>query len=231
MFGYPTGSGCLIARREALAKLRRPWFAGGTITLASVQSEDWYHLAPGATGFEDGTIDYLGLPAVTIGVEHLEKVGVRVIHERVGALAGWLLEELAALRHGDGSPLVKVFGPQDMERRGATIALYLLDPDGRPYDVYDVEDDRGPQAHLGAQRLLLQPRRRRGGPPHLARRHGARASRTRAPRHAHAVPAAIEDKTGKVPNTIRVSLGLASNFADVYRFMAFAESYRDRRSA
>jgi selenocysteine lyase/cysteine desulfurase len=34
-----------------------------------------------------------------------------------------------------------------------------------------------------------------------------------------------------VPNTIRVSLGLASDFRDVYRFMAFAESYRDRPSA
>ena len=77
LFGYPTGVGCLIARREALARLRRPWFAGGTITLASVQREDWYHLAPGATGFEDGTIDYLGLPAVTFGIEHLEEIGHR----------------------------------------------------------------------------------------------------------------------------------------------------------
>ena len=34
MFGYPTGLGALIARREALAKLHRPWFAGGTITVA-----------------------------------------------------------------------------------------------------------------------------------------------------------------------------------------------------
>ncbi len=40
----------------------------------------------------------------------------------------------------------------------------------------------------------------------------------------------IEDETGKVPNTIRVSLGLASDFGDVYRFMAFAESYKDRPS-
>ena len=37
MFGYPTGVGCLLARREALAKLHRPWFSGGTITVASVQ--------------------------------------------------------------------------------------------------------------------------------------------------------------------------------------------------
>src|SRR5204863_2143767 len=31
MFGFPTGVGCLLARRDALARLRRPWFSGGTI--------------------------------------------------------------------------------------------------------------------------------------------------------------------------------------------------------
>jgi selenocysteine lyase/cysteine desulfurase len=36
MFGYPTGVGALIGKREALRKLRRPWFAGGTITVVSV---------------------------------------------------------------------------------------------------------------------------------------------------------------------------------------------------
>lgn len=39
IFGYPTGVGALIARYAALAKLRRPWFAGGTITITSVQGE------------------------------------------------------------------------------------------------------------------------------------------------------------------------------------------------
>ena len=38
----------------------------------------------------------------------------------------------------------------------------------------------------------------------------------------------IRDATGKMPNTMRVSLGLASNFADVYRFLAFAAGFRDR---
>ena len=231
LFGYPTGSGCLIARREALARLRRPWFAGGTITLASVQSDAWYHLAPGATGFEDGTIDYLGLPAVTIGVEHLERVGVRVIHQRVGALSGWLLEELAALRHGDGSPLVKVFGPQDMERRGATIALYLVDPAGRPYDVYDVEAAAARERISVRSGCFCNPGDGEVA-HHISREEieacfadpGAAVTLLQCQRR-------IEDETGKVPNTIRVSLGLASDFADVYRFMAFAESYRDRPSA
>ena len=89
MFGYPTGVGALIARRTALAKLRRPWFAGGTITVASVQA-DRYYLADGHQAFEDGTVDYLNIPAVEIGLRHLASVGYPMIHERVRCLTGWL---------------------------------------------------------------------------------------------------------------------------------------------
>jgi selenocysteine lyase/cysteine desulfurase len=230
LFGYPTGSGCLIARREALAKLRRPWFAGGTITLASVQQEDWYHLAPGATGFEDGTIDYLGLPALSIGVEHLESVGMEVIHARVQALAGWLLEELAELSHTDGSPLARVFGPPGMERRGATIALYLVDPEGRPYDVYDVEAAAARERISVRSGCFCNPGD--GEVAHRITRADVEScfSDPSVAITLHECQQRIEDATGKVPNTIRVSLGLASDFGDVYRFMAFAEGYRDRPS-
>jgi molybdenum cofactor sulfurtransferase len=50
MFGYPTGLGALIARVDKLHKLQRPWFAGGTITVASVQG-DKYYLADGHAAF------------------------------------------------------------------------------------------------------------------------------------------------------------------------------------
>ena len=82
IFGYPTGIGALIARTEALAKLHRPWFAGGTITVASVQG-DKYYLAEATTAFEDGTLDYLNIPAVEIGLKHIESIGYEIIHERV----------------------------------------------------------------------------------------------------------------------------------------------------
>ena len=39
IFGYPTGIGALLVRRPALARLRRPWYAGGTITFSSVRAE------------------------------------------------------------------------------------------------------------------------------------------------------------------------------------------------
>ncbi len=61
MFGFPTGVGCLIAKKSALRKLHRPWFSGGTIQVASVQG-DKYSFAEGARAFEDGTTNYLIIP-------------------------------------------------------------------------------------------------------------------------------------------------------------------------
>ena len=227
MFGYPTGIGALIVRRDKLAKLHRPWFAGGTITLASVQGEGWYHLAPGHVGFEDGTVDYLGLPAIRIGLEHLETVGMDAIHERVVALTAWLLDALTSLEHADGAPMVRVFGPTTSESRGGIIAFYLLDPSGIPYDVHLME-------HLaGLERISL-----RTGcfcnpgdgevAHHITRDDMAECFVDKAKpvtfSECHEI---IRDTTGKMPNTMRVSLGLASNFADVYRFMAFAAGFRD----
>ncbi|MGB4593006.1 MAG: aminotransferase class V-fold PLP-dependent enzyme [Coriobacteriia bacterium] len=231
MFGYPTGTGALIARHEALAKLRRPWFAGGTITLASVQDEGWYRLAPGHAGFEDGTVDFLGLPGVTIGLEHLAQVGIDAIHERVMALAEWLLGEMTALSHSNGAPMVRVFGPTTTEERGATIAFYLLDPAGEVYDVRCMERLAGDIDISVRTGCFCNP-----GDGEIAHQitRDEMASCFKQPE----VPVTLEDcqviisdATGKVPNTIRISLGIASNFADVWAFMRFAESFRDRPSS
>ena len=107
MFGYPTGMGCLLARKAALAKLTRPWYAGGTIAISSVQG-DGHYLVPGRAGFEDGTVDYLNIPAVEIGLRHLASIGLDLIHERVMCLTGWLIENLRAMRHATGQPFVDV---------------------------------------------------------------------------------------------------------------------------
>jgi selenocysteine lyase/cysteine desulfurase len=229
LFGYPTGVGCLLARRDKLGKLRRPWFAGGTITVASVQEERWYRLAPGAAGFEDGTLDYLALPAVVIGLEHVSAIGIETIHARVGALAGWLLEELAALRHGNGAPMVHVFGPQGMEGRGATIAFDVLDPDGRPFDTVDVEEAAGERLISLRDGCFCNP-----GDGEVAHHvlhdemevvfpdgGGTVASEAGCPLRAGSL-------LHRLRNTLRLSLGIVSDFGDVYRFVDFVQSYRDR---
>ena len=227
MFGYPTGTGALIVRRDKLAKLRRPWFAGGTLTLASVQGADWYHLAKGHTGFEDGTVDYLGLPAVRIGLQHLEEVGIDRIHIRVMTLTSWLLGELIALRHSDGSPMVRIFGPSDMASRGGTVAFYLLAPDGTPYDVNRMELLAGRELISLRTGCFCNP-----GDGEIAHRISRDEMAECFTEKTTAVTFSechdiIRDATGKMPNTMRISLGLASNFADVYRFMRFAAGFRD----
>jgi selenocysteine lyase/cysteine desulfurase len=79
IFGYPTGVGCLLARKSALRQLRRPWFAGGTISIASVQGRGWHYLLPNEAGFEDGTVNYLTLPAVEIGLRHIAAIGTSAL--------------------------------------------------------------------------------------------------------------------------------------------------------
>jgi selenocysteine lyase/cysteine desulfurase len=227
MFGYPTGVGALLARRAALARLHRPWFAGGTITIASVQGEGWHYLIPDAAGFEDGTVNYLSLPAVEHGLRHLEAAGIDAVHTRVLSLTGWLLEQLAALRHDSGAPLARIFGPRTVDRRGGTVAFYLLDPEGVPYDVRRVE------ALAGEQRISLRTgcfcNPGDGEIAHgLQRDEMAQCFTGDAPVAFRDFVTLIHDRTGKTPSTIRVSLGIVSNFADVYRFMDFVTTFRNR---
>ena len=83
----------------------------------SVQG-DWHTLANGEAAFEDGTVNYLALPAVEQGLRYLDGIGIDTIHTRVRCLTDWLLDELATLRHANGSPVVQVHGPQTTYRRG-----------------------------------------------------------------------------------------------------------------
>src|SRR5262249_4879933 len=133
VFGYPTGVGCLVARWDALARLRRPWFSGGTTQVVSVAG-DWHALAPDQSAFEDGTINYLSVPDVEFGISWLDRIGFDMVHRRVGHLTGWLLDRLTGLRPGKGSRWVRRYGPATAERRGGTVTFNLLDPAGRLID-------------------------------------------------------------------------------------------------
>ncbi len=224
MFGYPTGAGCLIARRAALARLRRPWFAGGTIAVASVLAGR-HSLAEGEAAFEDGTIDYLSLPAVEIGLRHLESIGLEAIHERVRCLAGWLLDRLPALRHGNGRPLVRLYGPATTEARGGTVTLNFLDAGGR------VLDHRAIESRAAAAKISV----RTGcfcNPGGAETAFGITAEEISACfRPAGSGPlthdALARCINGKPTGAVRVSLGIASNFADVDRFLEFAGGLRE----
>lgn len=231
IFGYPTGVGALLARRSALARLRRPWFAGGTISIASVQGRGWHHLLPGEAGFEDGTVNYLSLPAVEIGLRHIAAIGIEAIHDRVACLTGWLLETLLALRHDNGAPLVRVYGPIDMHQRGGTIAFNFFDRHGAPHHYRRIE------ALAAAANISLRTgcfcNPGAGEVAHgVSREEMARCFVGPGPVSFDQFFALIQ-RAGrdKAPSTVRVSVGLATNFADVYRFVRFARGFLDQTTA
>lgn len=58
----------------------------GKISLASVQQNSWHALLADHAGFEDGTVNYLLIPGVEIGLHHLEAVEIDAIRARVHAL-------------------------------------------------------------------------------------------------------------------------------------------------
>lgn len=140
VFGYPTGVGALVARRSALAKLKRPWFAGGTVEYASVQNDRHLLRPVGDGAFEDGTPDFLSIAALEHGFKLLEEVGMRRLNTHVTRLAGYTLDGLLSLRHDNGGPLVLVYGPKTMENRGPTIAFNVLDRTRRAVPFTEVED-------------------------------------------------------------------------------------------
>jgi len=218
MFGYPTGVGALLARKRALAKLHRPWFAGGTINVASVQA-DRYVLAPGSAGFEDGTLDFTNIPAVEGGLELLESIGVDLIHQRVRLLCGWLIEALLALHHGNGRPLVRLYGPHTLERRGSTLAMNFYGAAGRVIDHQLVEGAAGERGislrtgcfcNPGAGEVALGLTRRE-----IEDCFGAGDSRMTYEDLRHCIDP-------REAGAVRVSLGLVSNFADVFAFREYA---------
>jgi selenocysteine lyase/cysteine desulfurase len=221
--GYPTGVGCLIARREALRRLRRPWFAGGSVFIASVPA-GWHTMAADGSGFEDGTLPFLQIPDVEFGLSWVEGIGGARIHDRVMCLTGWLLDQLAALRHSNGEPMARIYGPAGTRDRGAIIAFNLLDPGG------SIVDERAVAQAAAAARISI----RTGcfcnpgaiaGAFRLTRQDWRRALRARA----YTIDQYIGLLGMPSGGALRASLGLASNVDDVQRFLGFVErTYTDR---
>ena len=172
----------------------------------------------GRPAFEDGTLNFLALPAVEQGLALVDGIGIDTIHTRVRCLTAWLLDELAALRHANGRAAVQLYGPRTTDRRGGTISFNLVWPDGRLVDIQTVERARrrarislrtGCFCNPGASELAF-------GIPSgtCAARPGSEGS--------YEYLRALGFESG---GAVRASLGPVTTFGDVYRFMRFVSAF------
>lgn len=224
IFGYPTGSGCLIAKKSSLSKLTPNSFSGGAVCYYSGPWSPTERLLYRDDGrqFEVGTPNYASFHAIAQGFQFITRVGLEDIGVRSRALAQWLELKLSELKHSTqlGTPLCQVYG-LTAENKGATVMLNF-------FDCYNA---------IFPHALIRQTLEKFG----IIVRNGCFCN-LGAVQQATYITAGAEhcelDKTDKILDcksfddnilnkghcgAIRVSLGLGSNFRDVYCFYLFAK--------
>ena len=227
MFGYPTGVGALVARRESLARLRRPWFAGGTVEYVSVQHGS-HLLREGADAFEDGTVSFLDFGAVIRGLDFLDEIGMPRIRRRVSTLASCLVSRLRSLAHDDGAPLVRVYGPHDRYDCGGTVAFNILDARGEAVP-YELVEERARDAGISVRGgCFCNPGASETAFAFAPERTAACLAETRRAGWSlrDFARRMRECGGGHAIGAVRASLGIASNEEDVERLIELLESFK-----
>lgn len=223
MFGYPTGVGCLIAKHSAVAKLKRPWFAGGTVDAVSINGDGCYYHED-YSAFEDGTLNFLNIAAIPIGLRHLKMIGIKNIHDRVVILTDWLVKQLSTLRHSNGTPVVRLYGPSNVRMRGGIVSMNFQDPDGKVIDPAIIETEAS-KARISIRAGCFC------NPGSIETVNDLSVEDLYQFFHCSSYMC-FEDYVaafpGKTMGAIRASLGIVSNFADVYAFVQFAQTFIDR---
>ncbi|CUA67032.1 Molybdenum cofactor sulfurase [Rhizoctonia solani] len=144
MFGFPTGVGALIAKKGFLDILERPWFAGGAVDLVQVPGVIVTPAECLSSRFEEGTINYLTLPAVTAGINMLSKY-MDLLPIRLSSLYHYLYSQLSMLQYPDtGTPVVQILTgepslPSTTPPHGYVLSFLILDRKGEMVPLSHIE--------------------------------------------------------------------------------------------
>ena len=216
IFGYPTGIGCLLVKKSKFDKLKKHWYAGGTITLSTVKYNR-YFLKQDHEKFENGTINYLDIPAITGGLDFILSIGMENINSRIKELCTVILSGLTNLMHDNGLPLVRLYGPRNTENRGGNFLLNFLDVHGRYYPLQYVEERANSEMISLRTGCFCNP-----GIDEL----NHNISREKIKDYFDGRDQGDYDDfvnfTGKMRGAIRLSIGIPTTRSDIDRFMRFA---------
>ena len=98
-----------------------------------------HYLAGNHERFENGTINYLDIPALKIGLDFIEEVQMQRISERVQGLTRYLYGALRGICHESGERVVRIFGPADRSQTGGTLIMNFFDRNGEPFPFELIE--------------------------------------------------------------------------------------------
>ncbi|TKY84754.1 hypothetical protein EX895_005834 [Sporisorium graminicola] len=235
--GYPTGLGALLLRKDRYADMnQKATFYGGNIKGITMDSFD-FTLVEGPERFEDGTPNFASMMAVKEGLEFAGRWMGRVA-VRNGELIKWLVSELEAIYYpeevagedggekekrslsfsstsssctrrtaaGGAVKLIRIGGAPTP--RGSTLPLVFSSPTGHALNYRFVI--------WAAARLGISLR---GGPCMCNPGASSSVMHRGLITDLDASTLLAEADVG----IVRVSLGVATNFKDVWRFVHFAK--------
>jgi len=222
IFGYPTGLGCLLVHKSAFPKLKKRWFAGGTVKLVSVKTPHHF-LADDHERFENGTVNYLDIPAITTGLNYIENIGIERIRQRVASLMRYLTDGLKDLQHSNGKPIVKLFTPKNPADRGGTLILSFLTRDGQAVFFEKIEAE--------ANKRMISIRSGCFCNPGLDEVYNCVSTESLQDYFSHKKDGNYHDMLAHLKimrGATRVSVGLATTSSDLNVFIDFVKSLKDR---
>jgi selenocysteine lyase/cysteine desulfurase len=221
IFGYPTGIGCLLVRKDKFDKLDKYDFAGGNVTLVSIKSDNFF-LTNDHEKFENGTINYLNIPAVTYGLRYIQSIGIEKINKRVAYLTQVLYQKLISKKHSNGKPLVKIFGPEDRLLTGGTIIFNIFNKNGVKIPFETVEEKANSQFISIRSGCFCNPG--------IDEINNCLTGEELSHYYTSRDRGDYRDMMvflNKMRGSTRVSLGIATNIADIETFEKFIDSWRD----
>lgn len=270
IFGYPTGLGCLLIKIKPntvgaispFAKLRqnKPWFAGGTVDFVTSHSQPFngdgvevnaqkhinFVLHRDYQCFEEGTVNYLDIPAIKTGLDFIESCGRDIISLRIKLLMNWMVSQLTAMQYAhSGHRLAYICGGDHVQQRGSSILIKFYNKDNQQFWCGTLERmlkayNDLPGSHQLSVRIgtFCNP-----GIDETCSMHTEDELRTRfmaklqtdapqeyctnkpkelSPDAETIAQQALRNSMNNFPGGMRVSLGIASNVNDVLVFLDFA---------
>ncbi|KAF9075472.1 pyridoxal phosphate-dependent transferase [Rhodocollybia butyracea] len=257
MFGFPTGVGALVIRKGFLRTLKsgRPWFAGGTVDVVQVPGRVRTMKGVGEEfeGFEDGTINYLLLPAITSGL-HLLSAYLPFLPLRLNCLMHYLVTELGRIHHrgrdgrqitrddekdGEGDfavckvlsrvpkKILKGVGETD-EDTGAIISCIFLDEAGEAFPLSFVAHSATQEGISLRTGCMCNP----GGAAALlgiqeSMKDVEEGGMMREGMTLREFEEEVERQRRTELGVVRISLGLGSDWSDLWRVLQWANKIGD----
>ncbi|XP_050081080.1 molybdenum cofactor sulfurase [Anopheles maculipalpis] len=140
IFGYPTGLGALLVRKD-VGRLLLPgkrYYGGGTVKIAMSGANAFHEKRDTlAERFEDGTINFLSIAALLPCMDTLKRLIPGATMERIQRhtfqLARYCYRSLQGLEHANGGRVVELYHDTafgDPASQGAIVNFNVLNDDG-----------------------------------------------------------------------------------------------------